>query len=236
VQATGRFLAAVASGRSVLLGVAVALTLLAATSPWSTELALAGRVGMALLAGVAVAWWSYRKARGPGFDLGAVSLWIEERVPALRYALVTAIEPGAPAVLEQSVATVDWNAATREAARKSLRWPLAAVLAAALLFAGSTAFAPTVTRLVERVAGTPGRAIAGVLDVTVQVQPPGYSRRPNESFRNPPVVRALVGSQIRVTAAGRSSLQLSVGDEAIAGSGWRVSTQPGAHRVQSGDE
>lgn len=235
VQATGRFLAAVASGRSLLLGAAVALAVVAATWPWASQVPAGWRFGVALVAGSITAWWAYRRVRGPGFDIGAVSLWIEERVPVLRYALVTSIEPGAPPALDRSVAAVDWNPATRSAARRSLRWPLAAVVASAALLTIAMAFGPAVTRFADRVTGQ-SRSTPGLLDVRVQVQPPRYSRLGAESFRNPPVVRALVGSQLRVTVAGGSIAELSVGDEPVLDSTWRVGSQPAALRVRSGDD
>jgi hypothetical protein len=234
VQATGRTLAAIALGRSILLGLAFALTVLAASWFWSA-LSLVFRVAVAAVSGAFVAVWAYRKARGPGFGIPAVSLWIEERVPSLRYALVTAIEPGAPPLIEQSVAGVDWSAATREAARKSLRWPLGLSVAAAVLLTGAITLAPAVTRLAGRTSGsTPGAP--GILDVTVHVQPPAYSRLGSESLENPPVVRALVGSQLRVTAAGGTSISLSVGDQPLASDTWRVGVEPIALRVRSGDD
>ena len=235
VQATGRLLAVVALGRALLVGAAAALAVLAVTHPWAAELSIGWRLIVATLAGASAMWLAFRKARGPGFDVPVVSLWIEERVPALRYALVTAIEPGAPHAIEQRVAAVDWNSATREAARRSLQWPLVGLVGASSLLALSIAFAPAVSRLADRVSGRPGPA-AGVLDVTVQVQPPAYSRLNNESLRNPPVIRALVGSQLRVTAAGQSSIELSVGDQRVENSVWRVGSQPVALRIQSGEE
>jgi hypothetical protein len=235
VQATGRLLAAVALGRGLLCGATVAVMLLAITHPWASNIPAGWRFGSALLAGAAAMWLVYRKVRGPGFDIPFVSLWIEERVPALRYALVTAIEPGAPTAIERSVATVDWNPATREAARRSLQWPLVALIGASLALVLSIGFTPAMTRLAERVSGTRG-TVSGALDVTVEVQPPPYSRLASESHRNPPVIRALVGSRLRVSAAGRSGLQLSVGDEQVASDSWRVSAQPVALRIRSGDQ
>jgi hypothetical protein len=201
--------------------------------PFSGTLAAAT---IAALVGTGVALILYRRLRGPGFSLPAVSLWIEEHVPSLGYGLVTATEEGAPPDLERQVATVDWSAATRDAVRKAIVRPALLAVAAAGLLALSMSMAPTMTRLAER-ATSNRRATTGALDVTIDVAPPSYARRRTESFRNPPVVRALVGSRLQVRVAGADSFDLMAGDRTVAaGTPWRVTSQPIALRVRAGDQ
>src|SRR6185503_7326800 len=148
VAGTARMLALVVLGRSALLGLAVTFATAAVLSPFidiGTALALAAIAGTALAAVV------YRRLRGPGFTIPAVSLWIEEHVPALDYGLVTAIEGKAPTSLERSVATMDWTGATRDAARKALGMPLAIAAGAAVLLVASISFAPAVSRVADRI-------------------------------------------------------------------------------------
>ena len=77
-----------------------------------------------------------------------VALWIEERVPRLQYALVTAVDPATAAastapLLDRQIASVSWSAETRRAISRALVWPGVAAIAAvgALLLAQRGAFA-----------------------------------------------------------------------------------------------
>ncbi|HEX6942767.1 MAG TPA: hypothetical protein VF128_07550 [Gemmatimonadaceae bacterium] len=234
VAGTGQTLAVIALVRSFLLGIASGLAVAALAWPF-TSVSNGPAVGSVLgtLTAIATAWWIYRRIRGAGFSVTAVSLWIEEHQPTLRYGLVTAVEGNAPS-LEQRLTGIDWSPAVRGATRQALVGPGIAVLATAILLAASISFAPAVSRLADRV--TSGdRPVGGSLDITIDVTPPAYARRRSESLRNPPVIRALVGSEVRVVLAGTADFAVTAGDAAVpAGSAWRVTSQPIALRVQSG--
>jgi len=232
VEATGRSLAAIALGKSLLLGTAAGATLAAVTWPLGVGRAT---VFVSLMLAVGIGWWTYRRARGTGFSVPNVALWIEERLPSSGWKLVTAVEDGAPEALEQSVAALDWSSVTRQATQKALATPAVALLAALGLLATSIVFAPAVSRvLATRL--TPGaRVPTETLDVTVEVILPGYARRRGESLRNPAVVRALVGSRLRLSTVGRDSLRLTVGDREVATSSWPVGPQAVALRLRSGE-
>ena len=232
VAGTARTLALVVLGRSLLIGAALAFAVAALLLPFAGA-RTASIVGM--FAGGLFASLVYRRLRGPGFTIPAVSLWIEEHVPALGYGLVTAMEHGAPASLERSVSSVDWSGATRDAARKALGIPLALAAGALALLVASFVFAPTVSRVANRI-GSVARSGTGVMNVVVEVIPPAYARRRSESLTNPPVVRALVGSQIRLTVSGSDSFEVSAGDANVPhGAPWRVGSQPTALRVRAGE-
>ncbi len=233
VAGTARTLSMVVFARSALLGASLALAAAALLVPFA-----GARIAVALgvAAGIVAAAIVYRRLRGPGFSLPVVSLWIEEHVPSLGYGLVTAIEEDAPPGLERSVDSVDWSGALRDASRKAVGLPLAVAVAAALLLTASVSFAPTIARLASRVR-TPalGGGNTAALSVRVEVTPPSYARRRSESLDNPPVVRALVGSRLRLTVAGSDSFEVSAGEVTVPrGSTWRVTTQPVALRVRDG--
>jgi hypothetical protein len=235
VARSGRVLQAVAIWRSLLLGLLLGLVVFALGWP----VAMGSRPGPvvlaagALVAGAVAGWWLFRRLRGPGFTVESVALWIEECMPWLGYRLVTAVEQGAPPAIEHSLAGEDWTPRLREATRKALVVPAAGVLAAVVLLAVSSLLAPAVSRFASRVGARP-TAPAGALDISVRVTPPRYSRRRAESLQNPPVIRALVGSELRVTATGRDSVVLAAGDARVGAGSWRVGPQPVALRVQSG--
>ena len=236
VAETGRTLARVALVRSLLLGAATGFVVAALAWPAARSLTTGTVIAIvfAILSAGLASWWSYRQLRGPGFTVPAVSLWIEERIPSLGYGLVTAVEDGSPPALDRSMAGVDWTPATRAATRKALVVPGIGVVAAAALFAASIAFAPAVLRLADRVTSRP-RAAPGTLDVTLRVVPPAYTRKRAESLRNPAVVRALVGSEIRVMVAGTDSIVLNAGEAQLATDApFRVAARPVALRVRSG--
>ena len=93
VAATARTLALVVLARSVLSGAALGFA--TAALLWL----FLGRVAAVTIGGIAalvLATALYRRLRGPGFSIPAVSLWIEEHVPELGYGLVTAVEGSAP--------------------------------------------------------------------------------------------------------------------------------------------
>ena len=233
VAGTGRALALIALGRSALSGIATGLAVIALVWPL-TSASNGGVVALSLgtIMGVATGWWTYRHVRGPGFSVPVVSLWIEEHQPSLRYGLVTAVEGKVPS-LEQGLAGIDWSPAVRGASRQALVGPGIAVLAAGLFLAASISFAPAASRLTSRV--TSGNdPVVGSLDITVDVIPPAYARMRRESLRNPPVIRALVGSEVRFALAGGASFTLTAGGVPVAAEAWRVTPRPVALRVQSG--
>lgn len=231
VRATARALLAIAIGRAVLFGGAAGLVM-ASIVTVAADGTVAGVVGAT--GAVAAAAWSFVRSRGRGFNLPNVALWLEEQVPSLGYALVTALEPGTPAGVERSIAGVDWSGVTHRAGRKALMFPFILVLAATGAYAAASAWAPALTGIRDRAASR-SPAIPGVLDVTVEVRPPAYIRRPAESLRNPQVLRALVGSEVRVSVAGVPSFTLAIGGSARPGDvPWRVEPQPVALRVESG--
>ena len=199
---------------------------------------------------IVAAWvlWRSRRVRSEQ----AVALWIEERHPVLRYALVTALDPDAGVArepLERVVATVSWRDALRGAAGRALGAPSIALLLAALLLGALPRGA--VGRLRSpRVGDTPHiapvpTALRGshLAPLTATVTPPAYTGDSARVLREPAGVAALVGSRVVLSAPGPAAIRANIDGAAfpVAGVGdrWQLTlTMPrraAAVRLGEGD-
>ncbi|MBX9927913.1 MAG: hypothetical protein K2X99_03290, partial [Gemmatimonadaceae bacterium] len=137
-----------------------------------------------------------------------VALWIEARLPQLRYALVTAADPATSDTLgERSRARIDaapLERTVRQSLGRLLRVPAAvSVASAAILFALPDGALATGTALVrgDRLAAATSAARAErdpLAALRVEVRPPAYSGRRSSALDDPATVAALVGSEIIV--------------------------------------
>ena len=209
-----------------LLGIGVAATALAwggavyfaslAISAFGGRLAKSGATAgqngflIALALGVATAGvflWRGRRVT----STNRVALWIEERVPRLHYALVSAIEPGLAGdqrALEQAVATENISGVTVAALRRTVLPAAGAlILAAALLYVSpASAFGrSTVFGGRGNNASAAASAESRLNGLKVEVISPAYARQGRRTLNDPASVRALVGSTIIVTGSGSSS-------------------------------
>ena len=165
--------------------------------------------------------------------LAGTALWLEERLPGLQYALVTAVErPDLAPALGLHVGRTRFEPVVRRAAARALVPPAATllVLAVALLLVPAGARA-------RLVAPRPGDALerprlGAVRDrlatIAVTVTPPAYTGRPAESTDDPGTVQAIVGSTVLVRGRGAAAgLAASVADVALPVRGaderWAVS-------------
>lgn len=192
--------------RAATLGAAVALAGVAA----SRALALPSIMPLAFaLAGAGLAALLATRAR-PARSLERVALWVEERHPALRYALVTAAgtAPAHADVERQALEHPWWHDERRHLAR-TLLVPVGVLIAAAAL-------ALWLPALVDRTAA--GRALGTsrapssrvgadpLASVRVRITPPGYVRRASATLDDPTSIDALVGSAIAVSGSGDATL------------------------------
>lgn len=207
------------AGSALLWAAAIALGLLmaAAVLDLLVPLPLAARrfVVPAAVAGAAVAvlavLWRGRHAR----TLGRVALYLEERLPALHFALATAVQPaGAPTAagrlaLERAVAGVEARGALRPPVARALAIPAAALALGVAVLAAVPA--GTLERILTPRAGdvllrrAPDAAAPlgnRLAPVAVRVQPPRYARRAAAVREDPASVAALVGSRIEVRGRG----------------------------------
>ncbi|HEX6535319.1 MAG TPA: hypothetical protein VF041_12050 [Gemmatimonadaceae bacterium] len=161
------------------------------------------------MAAALIVLWRGRHAR----TLARVALYIEERVPALQFALATALDaataPGAPA-LEQAVSRVELRGALRAPVARALSLPAAALalgmIALALLPGGTLERVlhprPGDILLRPAVRAPLGNRLAAV---AVRVEPPGYARRDARIVDDPTSVAALVGSRVIVRGRGAAA-------------------------------
>jgi len=212
------------------LGVAALATLAvrAAGSNDALAWALATVAGIAVLAGAAM---PARRLTVPD-----VALWIEERVPALDYALVTVVDPAhadspVTGALERQIANVTWQEQTRRAIARALVRPAAATAVATLVLivarrvelAASPAGGGRVSATTAPSASSP----APFARLAATVRPPAYTGAPEVTIESPASVASLVGSVITLHAPGRGDgITASVDGRSLAvqgrGSEWRV--------------
>ena len=222
-----RSLAVVLTLRAALTGVAVAMGLLAivrvvALPTWAVALPVLGGVGAAALMATRL-----RALR----SLSRVALWVEERSPSLRYALVTVADGAHSPMLEaQALGTPWWTDAHRDIMRSLIMPAVAATVIVAL-----SLWLPRVNRAAtgerEAVGATTRAEAAKVLDVLATVHvvviPPAYAARPTTNADDPTSIEALVGSSVTVSGLGEASRLTASADSAprsIAqrGGGWSL--------------
>ncbi len=163
-----------------------------------------------------------------------LALWFEQRLPHLRYALVTQTELGsaAPPALGHAVDAAPLESEASRGARTLLLRPAlaAAVLATLLLVmppgAVGRVLAPAAGDGLSR-PGAAGRAAGDPLAaIVVRVTPPAYSGLRASAQDNPATVSALVGSRIQIEGLGRGVRAVSPADtlraSARGADGWMI--------------
>jgi len=141
-----------------------------------------------------------------------VALWLEERVPALQYALVTVAEPQSAATasaLEGIIAGTRWTAPLRNATIRAIAPPLGgvAVLLSVVLLTGLPWSAPLAGSTDPDGAAGSGAGVgldapSRIAAISATIIPPGYSGEPNRTLDNPSTIDALVGSRVTVAGSG----------------------------------
>lgn len=193
-----------------------------ATVPWL----VAGLVALAQIAG------PMRRIAVAGAD--ELALWFEERIPSLRYALVTVVELGAAGhpALEGAVAEAPLEDASLRGARATLVRPaLAAVVLATLLLvmppgAVGRVFAPAAGDTLARPGAATRAAGDPLATIVVRVTPPAYSGLAAVAHDDPATLSALAGSRVRIEGLGSGVRALAATDTLRAAargtSGWSI--------------
>jgi hypothetical protein len=227
-------LAAVAVAAAALWGGAVALAVfaIAAVADVAFALPLSWRAGILPLAGFAAflaatfVLWRSRQV----LSLPDVSLWIEERVPSLRYSLVTAVDQGAQstAALERVVAAHRWDVELARAAARSVIRPLIplvlAMVTLLLLPSGaiSRVIAPATGDSIDRAARGPADLRSLLTPLTATIRPPAYARGAERVLEEPAVLEALPGGMIVLRGRGDPSrVSAQIGERTVHASGGR---------------
>jgi hypothetical protein len=221
-----RSLALALAARALLVGATVALMFLAIARLFAPA---ASSIALAAIVGVSVTIALLFKLR-PVQSLSRVALWVEERTPSLRYALVTVADGvQSPSLDAQALGVTWWT----DAQRALLRSLLVPALAAALVGALSvwSPFAHGITGADIAAAARFGRTPVNAADVLAVVHaavtPPSYAGRPATTADDPTSIEALVGSVITVSGNGDAHLITASADSstrsvAQRGNGWSV--------------
>ncbi|HEY2895602.1 MAG TPA: hypothetical protein VGJ12_00580 [Gemmatimonadaceae bacterium] len=215
VASARRTLGATIGARALLWAIAASAALLAIGGllDWMIgapralrALAIPVALVVALAAG-AYALWRGRRVR----SLPAIALWLEERVPELRYALVTALDaPQSSPHLERGVAAVQWMPVIRRAIGHALLPPLVVLVAAtALLFAlpagvRARISAPRAGDSLLRPAPA-GEIRNRLAPLVAEVIPPAYTGEKHITLDEPSSVEALAGSHLVLRGRGAAS-------------------------------
>jgi hypothetical protein len=224
-----RTLATVLLARALLFGVAIAI----AGTAMAHALALpAVATLVAQLIGVAVSLALANRAR-PARSLERVALWVEERHPTLRYALVTAAEGEPSDAVEVHALAHPWWSDERRRLVRALAAPVAALAVALALIIWRPLLAPRAVSA-PNVAGTGSAGGARVADplarIHVTVVPPAYARRAGIDTDDPTSLDALVGSAVTVSGEGDAARMQATLDSAprrvaARGGRWSLSFQ-----------
>jgi hypothetical protein len=179
-----------------------------------------GRVvaaGAAMVAAVLVVAGARGVAR-----LEGVALWLEERDPRLRYAVVTAIDPSTPpesrALLGSSIPAGSLRDIARRGALTALVRP--AAIAAITLGAVLAVTRGSVARVVDIASdGSPPATLSArgadrIGRVLVEITPPAYAGGRRATLEDPAVVQALPGSRLRISVRGRGT-RATVGEREL---------------------
>jgi hypothetical protein len=230
---------------------------LAGALDWAVGLDRSARVVVvptALSLGALVAIISLWRARRT-LRLGTVALWIEERMPVLRYALVTALEPGAAGAalpgLEHAVHRVHWATPVLRTALWAVGKPalllLVALAVRSVLPAGVVSRIET-PRAGDSLAHPRSAAVAGATRLTpmvATVTPPAYTRREVVTLEDPSSITALASSGVRLEGRGSpGGVTAALGNDALEVTGtserWSVifamPPRPAAVRLGDGSE
>lgn len=153
----------------------------------------------------------------------AVALWFEHRLPSLRYALVTSVDPrfaGEVRALEQAASSAPLEREVVTAMRAALLRPalLTAVLAGALLLIPGGAIARVVAPAPGDALDRPGAGARATADplatVVVRVTPPAYAGLAPSTYDDPSAVAALAGSRVHIEGRG-TGVRAVVGAETL---------------------
>ncbi len=222
-----RLLLTVLALRALLVGASVALIAVA-----TARLAALPSDAVLLVSSIGLFVFAMLLRRGLGArSLDRVALWVEERHPSLRYALVTSAEGSSTADVERQAMATPWWDEERRALLRALALPaLALTVAVALLSVAPRAASFRASAADDALHGNArhaGDAADPLSDIRVSVQPPDYAGIAASTLDDPTSVDALAGSRVTVSGAGNAALVRASLDSVTVAPGpadgrWRV--------------
>ena len=216
VASARRTLGAAVAARALFWAVALAASLLAVSgladwllgAPRGVRALLFPAALVAAAATAAYVLWRGRRVR----SMPVVALWIEERVPALNYSLVSALESSAGSVtLEREVAAVHWTPVVRRALGNALLPPLVVLAVATTLLAALPAGvrerirAPRAGDTLLRPPVAPAALRNRLSPLVADVVPPAYTGEQPVTIEEPSSIEALAGGHVVVRGQGSAS-------------------------------
>lgn len=206
----GAITAAFAWATATAVGILAVYSLIVWLSPRVNASALM-IASIALLAGLTVAAaliWQSRHL----WSHARVALWIEEKIPALQYSLVTAIQPERSTFaqgIESAVAREDIGGLASRTFRRTILPAVAAAAIAGLLLYVSPTSALARGGLLGRLSKG-GRNASGVLGnrldkISVDLTPPSYTGQRSTTLDDPSSVTALIGSRLVIRGEGSAT-------------------------------
>lgn len=170
-------------------------------------------------------------------SLSRIALWVEERNPALRYALVTVADGVQSPMLDAQALGTLWWTHERQAVLRSLVAPaiVAAITVSIALWLPTYSLSGGSGVTASVASGRASERVRDVLaTVHVTVSPPSYAGRAPTSADDPASVEALVGSAITVSGRGNASRVTATADSASRSvvprdDGWSVALTMPAH-------
>jgi len=198
--------------------VAVATNFIVPLAPLLRAAVVPAALGAAILGAGVILWWG-RRAR----SLGHVALWVEERQPELRYALVAAVDPRFSVAelsreLVENASGADVEGIVRRSVRRAVGRALVscAIAGAVLALLGPRdLLRAAATEFARRTGSRAGAPMASRLTpLRAEVLPPRYSRLPDQTLVEPTTVAALIGSGVAFKGNGPASgVTLAVGTD-----------------------
>lgn len=226
--------AALLWGAGVIFGTLVAAMLISLLLPFTPGFQAAVLPAAVVLGAAAASFVLWR--RRFVWSVPRVALWVEERAPELRYALMTAIDPRYTVQLGERLAPIVAKANPGSFVKRAA-WRSLLPAGAVLLLTGATFAAMPAdwrTAAVGAGAGTataPGEEMPNRLEVLRgTVIPPAYARRSGlqiEEFDDPTAIAGLAGSRVELHGLGiPDGIEIILGEVALepapdGGDGWQ---------------
>ena len=168
---------------------------------------------LATVIGAATAAWLLWRSRYV-FSVRRVALWIEEKAPALQYALITASDPsviGDTSLLDAAIESCNMDRVVRPAVLTPIIYSMVALsVMVGLLGIAATAIPHAATRGIptpngSRISAPAGATANRLAGISVSVTTPAYAGGRVQTLDDPSSISVLAGSSVTIRGPGPSS-------------------------------